>query len=534
MATFERLSEAQLDPSSAVNPIHARAVNPIMTSLSSVPATLSRFKEVQNSVIDEYNGINIEPIAVRSAVIHDETEIYRAISLRFEKLSESQIGSLENLITSTYQTPRITQGLYFDLPSDAEIPADLRNYQRKNPRLTYYIGPNSVEYQYFDNPYQREGLFFYGEERRPYLGSVQTWLDIKRNRQPTSGVLEIHDYGLLTEAELAYFTTMTSLILADKVDLSDQEKIHESLKLRQQVFLRLYRKMILDFIPPVCRDQIIGLNTQIQDIEVNLYGPLTRGDSSAMHTLLVGAPGVGKSLVNRLFVNFGDVLTIPTSASALTDRDPRMGDYIFETSTLENLKRIKANLGLPIVLGLDDTEAILESSAQITSDGKKVENIDFERRSRALNLIERLMDTYNIYLLASLNHPDVEAAFLRRFNPVYFPLPEIHERALAIRSVFPTYGYNETMINRLISDLAMKSHGFNYSGVMEIVNYLGNLVRSNGVHEIGFEEYSKLAYLAVNKARQRMEIDKMAKLDGAARKLTNQEENNGHFAKFIL
>ena len=105
--------------------------------------------------------------------------------------------------------------------------------------------------------------------------------------------------------------------------------------------------MLREMLPPVARDDICGLEEQFEDILRNLYLPLENKVGKPMNTLMVGAPGVGKSLMGRRIAFERTVLTVPTSVKTVSDP-------FFDHYQIHNLNRIKGAIDLPMILLLDD------------------------------------------------------------------------------------------------------------------------------------------------------------------------------------
>ncbi len=273
--------------------------------------------------------------------------------------------------------------------------------------------------------------------------------------------MEIRYSDFPSEVELAYESVVVSLIVAGQMDLSTPQKRTETQELRREIFMSIYQKLVKDYSPTVKRAEVYGLDSQIAEVKNNLYAPLAKGEGYPMSTVLVGAPGVGKSHVSKLFLGKTDVLTVPLPID-------NMDKSHFEEQ-LWKLNRIKNMLRLPVVVYFDDIEVLLEAGINVGEDGETTQIIDPENRSRMLNLLERMGDTYGIYLMCSLNHPDMEAAFLRRLHPVYFPLPDSDAREYMMRKTIAQDSLSNTDYDTLVKSLVSITNGFSYNSIALIL-----------------------------------------------------------------
>lgn len=314
----------------------------------------------------------------------------------------------------------------------------------------------------------------------------------------------------LSEVEFAYEVLICALVASGKIDLSTEEKQAESLDTRRRLFMQIYQAMLEEYIPIAKLDDIYGVDDQIDEIKTNLYSPLNHDSGHPMNVLLVGAPGVGKSLVSRYFLGHKDVMTVSLPVSSLQEG-------YFERQLLPELNRIKYSLSLPIVVHIDDIEIILESGMSMDNEGRVTQVIDPEDRSRALTLLERLEDTHEIYILGTLNHPDVEAAFLRRFHPVYFPLPSEEIRRRMIGEILSQESPDRNEHQAIIDRIAQETKGFNYNSIALIPRYIENSLidQKSGTRA----EYNDALDKACKWARARAGINKLDQVDKTARKM---------------
>lgn len=367
------------------------------------------------------------------------------------------------------------------------------------PTPTYYSVPSETDR--WVNPYQAPGVFLDGKKLPPVAGSILTAAKALLKQPPKEGTLRVQNLQNTSEVEFAFQTILANLIINGKLDISTPEKLNASLKMRQELFLNLYHDMLSSYIPSISEAELYGLDSQIKDIRTHLYDPLTKRKGSPMNSLMVGAPGVGKSATARMFTHDSTlpVITIPMSIELFTNPDP---DKSFERVIMPSLQRIREVSGLPVVVSIDDIEAVLETSIH-RSDGHDQHGIDTQKRSTALNLLERMMDTYKIFVLGSLNHPDVEAAFLRRFNPVLYPLPSEEQRVHMLQGILPKIGLSDQESQELTFQIAQTTKGFNYSGLALIPDYLRNIARGKDLQTLTSDEYLLLLSEAIEKAGQR-------------------------------
>ena len=453
-----------------------RSENPLLSALSYDPSSTEGFAAAVNEATIAFGGQTIKPPSYDQFQVtkNGGAEMFSIVKIPYGSLSSDQVASLTN--------------------------------QRRNLSQSTYIVDGSRDVITTDSSYRLHKPGYYVKKNGSFL-----------KRGERGGELEIHSTEETPEAELAYDAAICVLIISGKLDISSQEAVAESLPFRRKLFIDIYHRMLEDLIPPVSRDGIYGLDEQIEDIEENLYGPLRDKNGKPMNTLSVGAPGVGKSLVTRLFAFDQDVLTIPTSVNNVDNKS------IFDYHVLPRIVRLKNALDLPVVLALEDVEILLEEGISVDEHGKMSQQIDPAKRSRALSLFERLQDTHGIYLLCNLNHPDVDAAFLRRLNPVYFPLPSQDQRRIAIQGLIPVAPFGEDKHREVVEDLVARTDGFNYSGLSLIPEYVHNLLRKK--EDIDPETYKRAIDRGFIKAAQRTSLQKLKEFDAAARNMISEESS---------
>ena len=182
---------------------------------------------------------------------------------------------------------------------------------------------------------------------------------------------------------------------------------------------------------PVTADDIVGLDNEITEIKKILNLSLTHpsfAENSKIEPpkgiLLVGPPGVGKTLLARIIANETEYYFIPTS---LTE--------IFQKYQGDSEKRLKqlfelAEKRAPCIIFIDH----IESFAPLIQKGMITNAWYFEHRM--VTLLMELMDGMHHYrnvlvLAATHNYDLVEPALLRpgRFDIIlHLPLPDLNSR----------------------------------------------------------------------------------------------------------
>lgn len=462
-----------------LNRAAGRPENPLIEPLTDSPYEVERFTDLTNCIVSEYNGIPISPPVFE--VIETRTGAYEIVKVDIEHngMDESKSASLRNHLGN------LTQSTNIRIFGNPNSPSGLTTETKHHPvQPGYHFGRT--------------------EKKKILLLNMEKLIDQDK-------VTSIVQFArTMPELELAYDAVTTSLILAGQLDFSSHEKMAESLGLRQEIFMKLYHSMLKDMIPPASRNSLLGLDEQVQDIETNLYSPLNTGKGNPMNTLLVGAPGVGKSMAGRHFAFEEGVITIPLSVDQVAD------STYFDHVILPKVTKYRRALQLPTVILLDDVEVLLEAGLTVDQDGRRQQYIDPKKRSEALSILERLQDTHQLYLLCTLNHPDVDSAFLRRFNPVYFPLPGQEQREESLRKFIPTGPLDDVDYEKLICELSSSTDGFNYSGLSLIPEYAANTIDST---ELTGEDYKNAIEFGLIKARQRTNVYGLSEFDKQAREM---------------
>ncbi len=494
-------------------PTYPRSENPLIYALRANPDRLASFTDTINSFLGTYNETISVPCLSKAKIGNSQHDLIR-ISIPYTENNPPKVQSLKNVLMNLYSNAAfLREGTFFYLPVELS-----RNYQHLRHRFTsptpcYFVVPSLYGSSILENPFQDAGVFFVGEQEKPVVGTLAVNKAKYHGDIPSRGTVEIHQYtdSLLSEVELAYLAIMTSLIMAGKFDLSTQEQMEATLNTRRRIFIGVYQKMLAELMPHALEQEIVGLDTQRKNIAQNLYTPLATGKGRPMNTLLIGAPGVGKSMIARLFSFYPDVLTVKIPVDMLYKQTPGNKD-IFQGRILPDLERVKRIFQLPVVIFMDDVEALFESSL---NNGDMKGMVDPEKRAYALDLLERLTDTYGIYIMATLNHPDIEAAFARRFNLVYFPLPDLEQRTLFLQQMIDSNQFPDKGSHHIfITELAQASSGLNYSGLALILDYTQNILLSNQT-----VDYQTAIRMALKMARSSSKTDSLKIFDQVAQEM---------------
>jgi len=457
-----------------------RTENPLFSSLVDKRLHFARFRDIVNDQLRKQGGLPINGPRIERVFYPRLGYVnYTLIDIPFNKYSESIEKSLKNLIASV--------GLSENSGDDIE------NVVEGYPGREKDIYVLSANLYLDDNIYENSGILIRGRGKSP---------------EKTGAGTVIINNASDSEAVLAYQVVVAALIAQERLDMSTNEAALSSLSLRREIFMNIYLEMLSEKEPFITRDEIFDLDEQIDDIKTDLYRPLKKGQGKPMNTILVGAPGVGKSMVGRFFMENRQVLTLPVSVGKLQS---------FEYGTLPIITRVKRMIDMPAVLLVDDVEALLGTSFNIDEQGKTNQVIDPEDRSEALSMLERMEDTYGIYLLCTLNHPDVEAAFLRRFNPVYFPLPTRDQREFMLKKIVPQGDLSDQNFMELIKEFSEHSEGFNYHGLARITDHFENIKLKAAIRTE--EEYRIALQTAFGRAARIVNKKTLARLDAAAKNM---------------
>lgn len=483
MRAVERLHTPGIEAAAQPETKFSRPANPLIYPLDIYNhSPREHFAFIVNGVVDRYGGgssIGI-PFIDSVEMSKNQWSMFVALQIPLETYDQKTRGNLRSLLRDHFQMDYLREGT---------LPSTIMPWAAKTPYFSPY--PQGNEYK---SPDQVSGFLVRG--KAPSLT-----LELRYNNESRWG-------APFTEVEFSYLAVISSLIIAGGIDLSSPEGITKSLDLRRSIFMDIYQMMLGEYQPPVAREEICGLDEQITDVEQNLYDPLTNKGGTPMNTLLVGAPGVGKTFVSRFFATRRDVVTIPVSIDELV--------HAFDHYLLPTIRRVTGGLGFPTVLAVEDIERLLERAISVDTDGKTSQVIDPAERSKALNLLERMQDTHEIYLMASLNHPDVEAAFLRRFNHVYFPLPSAEQREFMLRKIISQGPLKGDAYNAFVNESAANTEGFNYSGLSLVPQYTRNFSLGRDGN-LTSEEYLAMLGEALEKSRQRTSLQNLAQFDQSAR-----------------
>jgi SpoVK/Ycf46/Vps4 family AAA+-type ATPase len=465
-----------------------RSQNPLISNVEQSTAGISSFAVALEELIKSRNGLAAENIHTQlvSNEDGDWRDICVSIPFKYTGLTDAQLVSLKRLVSTVAGTDKLQE----------------KAIKHKDQKY-WMVTTDTIEVE-SDLDFLKNGLFF--DQEDSHDAGI-----------PRSGILSLRhnitDGEAPSETMMVYESVMVSLILAGKIDISTAEREKESLGFRKNLFMDIYQNMLSEYMPGVSREQLLGVDEQIDDIDTNLYAPLKSGEGTPMNSLLVGAPGTGKSMMGRHFMTDRDVLTVPLGIEKLGS---------LEHGILDEVIKLKSMFGLPAVIFFDDIEGLLEEGMSRTVGGVTTQSIDAAARSKALSLLDRMADTYEVYMFCTLNHPDVEAAFLRRFNPVYFPLPTEHQRRHFLQATIPQRNLDEETYESLVDQLTNDSEGHNYNGLALINAYLENLLSKEGA-PVDQARYLELVYMARRKAKQRIDVAGLKRFDDAAKQMVQKD-----------
>lgn len=500
-----------------------RTRNPLIEPLSRKDDHLARFDEVINTALGKLTlGTRAKTLLEPNKDLQSRDNPdgdYPLTSFRYQDLDDRKIRSLEVLTKSMRPRQKAAKGLYFDLnPSQGGLKHLFR--RTAAPRIAYYFG-STIYDSLKGNPSRRDGIFLTGNKQWPVAGSWKVQAEKMLTAPPKNGTFEYHNTGSMGETEAAYLIAVGAMITEGKLDLSTKEAIEASLPTQRKIFIDIYQQMLKDILPIPGKNDVFDLDDQLADIQTNLYRPLETKTGNPMNTLMVGAPGVGKSLAGRYFAGNENLLTVPVSIDEF-GQEGNLENYV-----LPRLINIRDRLDLPIILLVDDVEGLFEKSiSKDNSRDGQSQSVDVNERSRNLTLLERMTDTYGIYLLCTLNHPDVESAFLRRFNPVYFPLPTDDQRREFLDQTVPFGPLDQEGAEAIKTELAVNTQGFNYNAIALIPRYLQNQLLLNPQAKEDSLLYVQAVRVAVSKARETSDVKGLAIFDEAARTMISKQKKS--------
>lgn len=467
-----------------------RTENPLFSELHADRDHFMIFRNIVNKQLRNQSAMPINLPRVESFQIAPFSIIQPTlIDFPVINYTEEIEKSLSRLLSSTGSQDTV------DLDDDEKETIGRYTSTVKELKELFVISPSVYMHEH---PYQNSGFIVKNRDRR--------------GPDKTKSATVVLNNGHESETILAYQSVLTALVTQGRLDISTDEKFDKSLPIRKEVFMNIYHEMLGQKEPFVKREDIFDLNQQIDDIETDLYHPLKKGQGRPMNTLLVGAPGVGKSIVGRYFMTDKDILTIPLSVDKLDD---------FEYVTWPVVSRAKNMAQIPAVILVDDIESLLGGNFMIDEEGRMSQSVNPQDRSEALSLLERMQDTYGVYLLCSLNHPDVEAAFLRRFNPIYFPMPTEEQRKFMLEGIVPQETLSKEGFEELVSNLAQKTEGFNYHALAKITEYIENLRIKNG--DSNETDHKEMIEAAFAKASRSVDRKALKRFDDAAKKMVGLE-----------
>ena len=447
--------------------------NPLIypPDLARQPEIVDALKRVSSDLIEGHDGLHPVEFSVFSIPVMGGSVDRFVARFETESLSEAQVRQLEGLVRDMYRqdvrTRRRLGGSKLD-PTyypEIEMPDKRTKTSRHDKsKLGWYFGPTMMG----DIDCTDVGLLVHrdvGSRRMAqYLkGGPADWftnpnLSTPESRRslPPRYIVELRE-GSLSQAEIAVFIAQVGTILNTGEKIEDPRLIYEA-----------YRGIYMLGVDHVGRENIRGLDAQLDEIQRRLFIPLESGDAShdvtlqARSILMAGVPGTGKTLAAELFLDMNNgVFFLPVTA----------GDLAYELTAplekrwlIERIERIYAETGMPVVIHVDDMEKLAE---------------DPQTRTPLMQLMSG-RGRRNILFLGSTNKPESFPTQLLqpdRFVPVYFGLPQEEARYSILcahahylsRSGVPIF-QSETEREFILQRLAEETHAFTPRLLEDICN----------------------------------------------------------------
>jgi len=241
----------------------------------------------------------------------------------------------------------------------------------------------------------------------------------------------------------------------------------------------------LDYTPLTWSDIIID-EEEREMIEVNLLYPLKKGVLLAKHgipwkrgVLLVGAPGVGKTLLSKVICSQVKSTVLWVTVEAIEG-----------SSSIRRIFEIARELA-PTLIIFEDIDII----------GLDRDNFDGDEIGELLTQLDGIQSNVGVFVLATTNRPELlDKALLNRpsrFDVVYeVGLPKEKERREMIKLFL-----GPVKMQCPIEDLVTLTKGLTGAQIKEVVNYAKLLSLYNGKESLSMEELDK----ALRKVRGKKE-----------------------------
>ena len=327
-----------------------------------------------------------------------------------------------------------------------------------------YFGPDTNYYG------AANGLFIYRKFRRASEATLLqsdypfTFLEQSTTGRMTSPTikLELRDSGkkrneiYLAQDEFLYAVVQISFLLAKGKILS-----------QEALMTAIFRELNRLGTRQVKRGMLYGMTKVLETIDRVLLLPLRRPDLARQlqfnpeSILLTGVPGVGKTFLEEYLMSTDhNALFVAVDTTRLAQE---LGDAE-QNGILSRLSRIMRLTGLPIIMILDDIDAIL---------GEK------EAVAQFLNMMQGIRQQ-GFFVLASTNHPyEIDLRLLepgRLSKTVHVELPNRDERQGVLRNYLRHQPFvDDDTREAIINEMATRTENWTQRLLWELTEEAGRL-----------------------------------------------------------
>lgn len=521
-----------------------RTENPLIAGFKPTADRLAMLSNVVTAAVREHvPGFSLTDVYTKEIPMTTTPLHVIYVEMPFRDATKNNLDALKALIY-TIQPGRLVKNVVFTISLESSHSAIRKAFTPLvKPEVGYALSTTTGDEKRISmsDTAELSGVILFGKGGKevPLAGTITGIIKKMIDYIPRSGVARVQAISSrLSEVEFAFQTAVYSLALEGTVDLHTIYSRELCQKFLRDIFFTVYYSYLESYLSRAERNDIYELDEQIRNIEINLVRPLKTGDGTAFHTLLVGAPGVGKSLVTRyLTYAHPELMFVPMRSDVLNCSNPFEIDP-FET-ILGKLKRLATIIGTKVIVVIDDIEEMLMSTIMEVG-GEKRAGIDPDKRSRFLNLLERL-EEQDIFVIGSLNYPVVDPAFRRRMHIEYFPLLNEKIRKYVLEKILKkTFPVAESdLINELVAHAVSETFGYNTSSLINIETYLKNYLSyhaSGAVHSSAAVELEAALDYALSKSRSQVDIEGLHKMDIIARELAaaNAANPNKDIRRYII
>ncbi|XP_053695183.1 fidgetin-like protein 1 [Sabethes cyaneus] len=207
---------------------------------------------------------------------------------------------------------------------------------------------------------------------------------------------------------------------------SEEEELDERLRHIDSKMVELIRSEIMDRFPPLCWDDIAGLEYAKTIIQEAVVWPILRPDiftglrKPPRGILLFGPPGTGKTLIGKCIASQSKSTFFSISASSLTSK------WIGDGEKMVRALFAVAAVHQPAVVFIDEIDSLLCQRSETEHESS--------RRLKTEFLIQldgaATAEDDRILIVGATNRPQEldEAARRRLVKRLYIPLPELPAR----------------------------------------------------------------------------------------------------------